>query len=118
MNSSIFPVIFVKNNQLLLYKEKTKISISDIVLLEAQKNYTCLYLSNGKKLVVPKTLKFFEDLLCNHRFFRIHRAFLINYAHLKTYNSDLGEVFLTGNFTAVTSRRKKLGFEVQMNCLS
>ncbi len=118
MNSSIFPVVFVKNNQLLLYKEKTKISIADIVLLEAHKNYTCLYMCNGKRLVVPKTLKLFEDLLTNHNFYRIHRTFLINYAHLKNYNSDLGEVYLTGNVKATTSRRRKLDFEVQINCLS
>ncbi|PWK18900.1 LytTr DNA-binding domain-containing protein [Arcicella aurantiaca] len=118
MNSSTFPVVFVKNNQLLLYKEKLKISISEIILLEAHKNYTCLYICNGKRLVVPKTLKLFEDLLINHKFYRIHRTFLINYAHLKNYNADLGEVYLTQNIKAVASRRRKLDFEVQINYLS
>ena len=61
--------------------------------------------------MLAKTLKSFEDLLLNHHFYRIHRAFLINGNHLQSYDSDSGEVLLTNNHRAITSRRKKLSFE-------
>ncbi|MCP9753956.1 LytTR family transcriptional regulator [Lacihabitans sp. CCS-44] len=51
--------------------------LDKIVYLEAVSNYTKLHLSSGEKLVIPKTLKFFESLLVG-KFTRIHRKFLSN----------------------------------------
>jgi two-component system LytT family response regulator len=105
----------VSNFNLFLYKSKIQIDISSIIMLEAQVNYTTIYLKNGKKIMVSKTLKSFEELLLNYRFYRIHRAFLINYEHLQAYDSALGQARLTNNYTVSTSRRKKEFFEKQMN---
>jgi two-component system, LytTR family, response regulator len=100
---------------LFLFKNTKKILISSIILLEGQGNYTNIHLQSGKKLMVAKTLKSFEELLANHQFYRIHRAFLININHLKSYNSTLGEALLTDNQTITTSRRKKTPFEEKLN---
>ncbi|PWK27360.1 LytTr DNA-binding domain-containing protein [Arcicella aurantiaca] len=100
---------------LYVYKSKIQIDISNIIMLEAQVNYTIIYLKNGKKMMVSKTLKSFEELLLNYRFYRIHRAFLINSEHLQAYDSTLGQARLTNDYTVSTSRRKKEFFEKQMN---
>lgn len=115
MNNSIFQLESVRNNYLFLLKKQTKIHLSEIILLEAEVNYTRLYLQNGTKIMVAKTLKTFEEVLANHHFYRIHRAFLINGVHLKSYDAVLGEVLLTNDHRAITSRRRKVVFEVQIN---
>ena len=89
--------------------------IANIIMFEAHINYTTIHLKNGKKIMVSKTLKSFEELLLNHHFYRIHRAFLINSQHLQAYDSTLGQARLTNNYTVSTSRRKKEVFEKQMN---
>jgi two-component system LytT family response regulator len=113
--NAIFQNDAVQNNQLHLLRERTSLKITDIILLEAKINYTNIYLINGKKIIIAKTLKAFEDILTKHNFYRIHRTFLINRIHLKAYDSDLGEVLLSQNLKAVASRRRKICFEVQIN---
>lgn len=107
--------ISTKAFDLYLYKSRLKIEIADIIMFEAHINYTTIHLMNGKKIMVSKTLKSFEELLFNHHFYRIHRAFLINSQHLQAYDSTLGQARLTNNYTVSTSRRKKEVFEKQMN---
>ena len=103
----------VKNNYLTLFKNQ--IPLSEIILLEAEENYTHLILKDGKKMTVPKTLKAFEQILKCHNFYRIHRAFMINGEHLKSYNLNLGEARMTNNHIIVASRRRKMAFEGTLN---
>lgn len=72
------------------------IDFKDIIWLEANDNYTTLYLSNGKKIVASKTLKEFEIILPPTEFFRSHRSTLINVSYIKEYsNNEGGEVILS-----------------------
>ena len=72
------------------------IDFKDIVWLEANDNYTTLYLNTGKKIVASKTLKEFEAILPTTEFFRSHRSTLINVAYIKEYsNNEGGEVILS-----------------------
>lgn len=72
------------------------IDFKDIVWLEANDNYTTLYLNTGKKIVASKTLKEFEAILPATDFFRSHRSTLINVAYIKEYsNNEGGEVILS-----------------------
>jgi two-component system, LytTR family, response regulator len=102
---------FVKNNYLLLHKNQIKVHLSDIILLHGETNYTHLHLQNGKKITISRTLKDFEMMLSNHHFYRIHRGFMINNEHLKSYNMDLGEVLLSNDYKIIASRRRKVHFE-------
>ncbi len=52
--------------------------ISEIVYCEAQGSYTTVYLKDESKLMVSKNLKFFESVLTEHRFYRVHNSFLVN----------------------------------------
>lgn len=72
------------------------IDFKDIIWLEANDNYTTLYLNTGKKIVASKTLKEFEAILPTTDFFRSHRSTLINVSYIKEYsNSEGGEVILS-----------------------
>jgi len=57
-----------------------------IIRCEAQGNYTMFFLEEGKKILVSKTLKIFDDVLREVNFFRINRSHLINLKHVYRYN--------------------------------
>lgn len=61
------------------------INISEIMRCEAMDNYTNIHLVNGKKYVISKTLKHFENLLVNCDFMRVHKSHLINLKKVKQY---------------------------------
>ncbi len=87
--------------------QKIEISINDIVMLKADSNYTHLYLTNGQKYVFARTIKLFEDILKDHPFERIHKAFIINWGHLQGYDADTESLCLSNNLKANISRRRK-----------
>lgn len=87
------------------------IDIIDIVHLESDSNYTNIYLKDGKKLVVSKTMKDFEPYLNESDFFRIHRSHIINLNFVTGYQSkDGGYVLLTDNSQVEVSRSRYKDF--------
>ncbi len=87
------------------------ISITDIVYLEASINYTHFYLGNGKKILVSRTLKDFEDMLPEDLFLRIHNSYLINKNFVERYiRGEGGQVVMSIGTTLDVSKRKKAFF--------
>lgn len=88
------------------------VKIEDIVYCEADSNYAHIILMDGTKLIISKTLKYLDNLLRSHGFYRIHQSKLINVKHLEHYSrQDGGYVRLVGNHTIPVSRSNKKGFE-------
>lgn len=89
------------------------IIVSEIICCKATGNYTEFYLTGKRKLTATKTLKWVEDLLSEHVFFRVHDAWLINLNHIKKYRKggEGGYVELTeltrDNEIAVSRRKKE-----------
>ncbi len=82
--------------------------LETIVRLKSDGNYTSIYLSDGKKIMVAKILREFEELLDNLGFIRIHHSHIINLNHLESYmNKDGGYVILKDKTTLPVSKRKK-----------
>jgi two-component system LytT family response regulator len=97
------PKIAVKNNDAIEY-----LSIDEIIRCEADNNYTKIYLSGGKKIIVSKTLKEFELVLEQYNFLRIHQSHLINKEHLKRYiKTDGGSVILADGTELPVARARK-----------
>lgn len=69
-----------------------------IVLLKADNSYTEIHLEDGSKLIVSRTLKNFEEALAaDHNFFRCHKSYIVNIAHVTQYNkADGGSLLLHG----------------------
>ena len=62
-----------------------KIFYNDILYLEGFKDYTKIYLSNSTSpLLVLHSLKYFEDLLQENEFIRIHRSYIVPIRILNT----------------------------------
>ena len=86
------------------------IKVSDIVYLEANVNYTHIYLSNHK-YVVSRTIKDFEELLPPDTFIRIHNSYIINKEYMEKYiRGDGGQVVLSTGATLDVAKRKKSDF--------
>ncbi|MEO7983073.1 MAG: LytTR family DNA-binding domain-containing protein [Bacteroidota bacterium] len=85
--------------------------INEIIHLEANSNYTNIYLINKNKITASKTLKDFEELLPGDIFFRTHHSYLINLNYIKRYiKGDGGQIELQNGVYVDVSRRKKEEF--------
>ena len=63
--------------QKLVLKTQDKIHVVDIgqiVRCESDESYTRFFLVSGENIVVSKTLGYYEELLDDHGFFRIHKV--------------------------------------------
>lgn len=84
---------------------------SDIILCEASSNYTNVYLADGTKRVISKTLKDFEDILSPSGFFRPHNSFVINLDQVKEFQRGDGGILVMKNLKEVPvakNRRSEL----------
>jgi len=78
----------------------TVVESDEIIKLEANRGYTDLYLTGNRKLTYCRILKDFEGLLEAHKnFIRVHKSFLINLNHVKSYSKQ-GEIKLIENLSA------------------
>ncbi len=78
----------------------------EIIRLEGESNYTRLFFSGKKPLLVSKTLKEYEELLAGHGFIRAHKSHLINKKHVVNYTND-GHLVLADQSKVEVSRRRK-----------
>ena len=87
------------------------VTISSIIYCEADEDYTYVYMNDGSKITVSKSIKEFEDLLLEYDFFRIHHSFLINRHYIKRYIKGEGGTILTEQGVELSvSRRRKTEF--------
>ena len=66
------------------------INTEDIIYCQADDNYTHFFLKNDKNKLVSKTLGFFDKLLVDKGFFRIHKSYLINLNSIISYQKGKG----------------------------
>ena len=84
------------------------VKIEDIIRCESSINYTHFVLVDGSKVLVTKTLKEYDELLCNHAFVRVHKSHLVNLNYIKKYiKGEGGWVIMTDDSKIEVSRRKK-----------
>lgn len=89
------------------------VKLDDIIRCESDNNYTNVYLISGEKLLVSRTLKDFDEMLCQPGldFFRIHKSHLINIKYLKKYRKgDGGSAIMEDGSSIEVSRRRKEEF--------
>jgi two-component system, LytTR family, response regulator len=87
------------------------IDVKEIIRCESDKNYTTFIMNDGRKLLVSKTLKEFDELLTRSHFFRTHQSHLINLQYFVRYDkSDGGFVVMSDNSKVPVSLRKKDDF--------
>jgi two-component system, LytTR family, response regulator len=97
------------------FKGFAVLKLEDIILCEAEKNYTVIHVKDKKPIIVSRTLLEYEKILDGTPFLRVHRTFLINLQHVTEYHRGEGGIIIMSNGTEVEiSRRKKELFMSKM----
>jgi two-component system, LytTR family, response regulator len=81
---------------------------SEITYCESDSNYTMVYLSDGRKKLISRTLRDFEQMLAPFYFFRTHNSFLVNMNEVREYvKSDGGYLVLKNKQKIPVSKSKR-----------
>ncbi len=83
------------------------VNYNEIVRFESDGSYTSVFFSDGKKLVISKLIKEFEDLLSEHDFFRVHQSHLINMEYFYCFEKSENQIRMKDDSIIPVSTRKK-----------
>ncbi len=84
------------------------IQVKDIIRCQANDNFTDFYMVNGSKILICRTLKFYEDILADFDFLRVHKSHLINLQKVKKYlKGKGGQVMMADDSVVDVSPQKK-----------
>jgi two-component system, LytTR family, response regulator len=84
---------------------------NEIIRCESDSNYTHIFLLNGKKITLAKTLKDVEENIEGSPFYRIHQSHLINMNHVAKFMKGDGAYVIMKDGTQIAiSRNKKEAF--------
>lgn len=89
--------------------EKIQIEpIEDIASCEGSAGYTLIHFTDGRQMLVTRTLKEFDHLLQDHGFLRVHQSHVVNFAYVRAFlRADGGFLQLsTGAEIPVSSRKR------------
>lgn len=85
------------------------IDLKDLMFCESDKGYTTFHCVNGKKHLVSKTLKEFEERLTTANFVRPHQSYMVNLKYIDKYDKS-GVIHLKDGKKIPVSSRKKGDF--------
>jgi two-component system LytT family response regulator len=93
---------------IIIYNEKKRkqLSIFDIERVVGDSNYSTIHLYSGRKIMISRTLKRFDELVTNFGFVRVHQKEMLDARVIKSVD-DLGNVYNEkAQKISVFSRRK------------
>ncbi len=80
----------------------------DIIRCQSDSYYTNFYFVDGKRIIVSRTLKEFDEMLSDYGFVRSHKSHLLNIKYIKSYlRADGGYIIMTDGTEIPVSRRKR-----------
>lgn len=103
--------------ELAMLKQPSKVEINtkraklfiderSIVLIEAQSNYSTIYVENGESHLTSKTLKYWESRISSEHILRIHASYIINTSFVHQIHLKEREILLINNLTAKAAKSK------------
>lgn len=94
------------------------VSIQQIVRCEADSSYTHLYLENGTKIVISRSLKTLENALPTNDFVRVHHSHLVNLNFISHFIRNGGnKLYMTNNDEIEVSRNRKKDLMEKINLI-
>ena len=86
------------------------VSPDEIVACTSDSNYTIVFLIDGKKHLISRTLKDFESMLLPYNFFRPHNSHLVNLDQVRKFmRQDGGYLILKNKMKIPVSKNRKDG---------
>lgn len=89
---------------------QVKINFSDIVIVEAKRDYVSILLNGDKNIVTRASMKLIEEKLTGHQFARVHKSYIINVSKIVSIKKGIilihhHEIPLSDNYREPLSRR-------------
>ncbi|MVM35966.1 response regulator receiver protein [Spirosoma sp. HMF4905] len=84
------------------------LSIADLIYLEGVANYTWLHWADGRRVLIPYTLKRLESQLPDAWFLRLHRQYLVNRQFIERVELTIDKPqiqLITGLYLPISRRR-------------
>lgn len=84
---------------------------NNIIRLESDGNYTTIFTNTGHKHLASSNIKYYEDILPEPPFFRVHQSHIVNIDFItKVLKEDGGFVLMENNVKIPIARRRKEEF--------
>ncbi len=84
------------------------LELKSITCCESDDNYTKVYTTEGDRILVSRTLKEYDEMLNGCGFYRVHKSFLVNLAHVRRFEKqDGGFIVLTNDLKVPVASRKR-----------
>lgn len=77
------------------------IDANQIIRIAGSGNYSDIYLADGKKKTISKTLKFFEKLEENKNIIRVHKSHIVNTNYIAAYKKGRGGILVMSDDSEV-----------------
>ena len=98
------------------FKGITFVEAERIIHIEAEGSYSKIkFKDEPKAMLISKPLKYFDELLSNQQFLRIHQSHIINMNEVFEYDRGEETVIMSDQSIIRLSRRKK---EIFFNCIN
>ncbi|MBN2523963.1 MAG: response regulator transcription factor [Bacteroidales bacterium] len=77
------------------------VTVKDILHCRANDNFTEFFFVNGSRQLICRTLKFYDELLSDLDFIRVHKSHLVNLQYIKRYKKGKGGQVILTNESAI-----------------
>ena len=85
--------------------------LDEILYCQSSSSYTHFFLQNNRRLTSSYPLRQYDEILSDKNFFRAHKSYLVNLAHVKTYRKgEGGTIVMSDGQEIEVSRRNKEAF--------
>jgi two-component system LytT family response regulator len=79
----------------------------NIIRFESEGSYTTVYLTEGKKIIVSKIIKEYEEIMTPEGFIRVHQSHLVNRNHIFCFEKQDNVITMKDGAIVPVSTRKK-----------
>ncbi|TMM59044.1 response regulator transcription factor [Maribacter algarum] len=83
------------------------INLEDIIYINSDNNYSNFNLKNGRKILVSKTLKSFDERLQEQSFFRVHQSYIVNLKYVLSFDKKKDMIVLLDDISLPVAQRKR-----------
>jgi DNA-binding LytR/AlgR family response regulator len=99
--------IYIKENGV-----ARNVLLNNIIMIEAESNYSIIHLVDGQRILTSKTLKIWSDLISKRQsdFQRVHRSYYVNTKHIIAYKALERCMIMTNNISVKVSKGYRINF--------
>ena len=84
------------------------VTVKEIIRCQANGNFTDFYLADGSHRLICRTLKFYDEILSDLGFMRVHKSHLVNLQYIKAYKRGKGGLLsMEGDHTVEVAPSRK-----------